>query len=513
MAVPQAAASAATEGGSPGVRVGADAPERASAANNSGLWSWPSYGRSAYHNFHGKTSLTEPSAATLARAWSFPTGDAVTATPTIANGTVYAGSWDGYFYAIDLRTGALRWKYKLKPQPAVTPYPGEVPRDIESDGGLVTSSAWFQPGRAGHPSLVLFGGGYTLYALDADTGALYWSRDLTGRPELPADPLHDYTRIFSSPTVADGRVIVGVSDDGERDHRGYISATNLWTGTASWTFETDVDVAGKVLNDGCGGVWSSGTLVPRADLILFGTADCHFANTAPYSESVLALRPRTGQLVWQLRPRRADDHCDIDFGASVNTSARYLGGSLFAGIGGKDGAYYAFDPLTGRIRWSTKVVFGGSAGGFIATTAYDGTRVYGSTALGDVDGGCDPGNPDDTTIQDPSVHALDASTGAVDWEQSKEQSFGPTTVAGGMTFNCPALSPVVQIRDARTGTLVNQLPLAASCWSGVATVGDAIVFGTGSDYQGSPDGVSLYTPGGVLPSPVDDASAPEGGSS
>ncbi len=85
-------------------------------------------------------------------AWTFPTGDAVTATPTVVNGTVYVGSWDGWFYALDLETGALRWKYQLQAQHGVTPYPGQQPRDSTSDGGLVTSSAWFEPGAPTSPA-------------------------------------------------------------------------------------------------------------------------------------------------------------------------------------------------------------------------------------------------------------------------------------------------------------------------------------------------------------------------
>ncbi len=43
-----------------------------------------------------------------------------------------------------------------------------------------------------------------------------------------------------------------------------------------------------------------------------------------------------------------------------------------------------------------------------------------------------------------------------------------------------------------------------NCWSGVATVGDALVLGTGTSSQGSPDGLVVLTPGGtppVVPSP------------
>ena len=108
---------------------------------------------------------------TLRPAWFFPTGDAVTATPTVVGDTVFAGSWDDSFYALNLKTGKLRWKVRLASQNAITPYPGQHPRDATSDGGLVTSSAWFEPAAGKRPALVIFSGGYTLYALRAATGA------------------------------------------------------------------------------------------------------------------------------------------------------------------------------------------------------------------------------------------------------------------------------------------------------------------------------------------------------
>jgi outer membrane protein assembly factor BamB len=473
---------------------------RGPLAEAPGLWDWPSYGHDAQHTFHGLTTLTPSTAGSLARAWFVPTGDAVTATPTVVRGTVYAGSWDGYFYAVDLRTGAMRWRYQLKPQPAVTPYPGEVPRDITSDGGLVTSSAWYEPGTPWRPPLVIFGGGYTLYALDAETGSLYWEHDYTGRPDLPPDPLHDSTRIFSSPVVADAKVIFGVSVDGEAGHRGYIAAASLRTGDPVWEYQTDVGPGGQLLDDGCGDVWSSGTLLPAAHLVVFGTADCHGANQALSSESVLALRIDDGSLAWSYKPDQAGGRCDVDFGASANAGLSWDGRTTFLGLGSKNGTYYSLDPSDGQLRWSTNVVFGGNAGGFIGTTAYDGRRVYGSTALGDLGSPCDPGNPRDTQLQEPTVHALDALSGAVRWQATGAASFGPTTTAGGMTFDSVALADVVQVRDAATGSVLDQLSLQAPCWSGIATVGDSIVFGTGSVYQGSPDGIVAFTPGGRPPS-------------
>ena len=467
---------------------------------------WPTYGHDAQHSFHGRTSLTAATAPALARAWTFRTGDAVTATPTVVAGTVYVGSWDGWFYALALRTGSLRWKFHLDPQPAVSPQPGHTPRDVTSDGGLVTSSAWYQPATGDRPALVVFGGGYTLYALNARTGRTVWKHAYTGRPDRPADPAHDGARIFSSPVVVGTKVIIGVSVDGARGYRGYVVAASLDTGKPVWVHDTAVDSSGRILNDGCGNVWSSGTVLPRPGLVIFDVADCHFLNPPPLSETVVALRIRDGHTAWVFQPDRADRKCDLDFGATPNAAISAAGTPTFLGVGGKDGTYYALDPRTGRLQWSTNVVFGGFSGGFIATAAYDGQHVVGSTAIGDFgrfEGHgatyCQPGDPRDQPMQEPSVHAFDATTGRVIWEQRGAASFAPTTVAGGLTFNGPALRATVQVRDLASGALVIELALPGPSWSGIATVGDAIVFGTGTSYQASPDGVLAYTPGGAPP--------------
>jgi len=465
---------------------------------------WPTYGHDAQHTFNGRSTLTPHVVPLLRQAWRFATGDAVTATPTVVGGVVYVGSWDGYFYALDLRSGALRWRFALHSQPAVSPQPGKVPRDATSDGGMVTSSAWFQPGDGrDRPDLVIFGGGYTLYALDAHTGHPFWWHDYTGRPDLPPDPAHDGTRIFSSPVVADGKVLIGVSPDGDGGHRGYVVAADLRTGSPVWTFETDDGPDARPLNDSCGSVWSSGTVLPALGTVVFDVGDCHFTNPPPYNEAVIALSIADGTLVWADRPPRPDARCDLDFGATANAGLDASGNATFLGVGGKDGTYYSLDPASGRRRWDTNVVFGGFSGGFIATAAFDGQRIYGATGLGDFgrfERGttilCDPTNPRDTATQQPSMHSFDASTGTLDWQASDAASFGPTTVAAGMTFTGVALRPEVSIRSAATGAVLMRLTLPALCWSGIATVGDAVVLGTGASHEGSPDGVIAFTPNG-----------------
>ena len=305
---------------------------------------------------------------------------------------------------------------------------------------------------------MIFGGGYTLYALNAATGAVYWEHAYPGVPG-PPNPDDDSTRIFSSPTVVDGRVLFGVDEDGQQHSAGYVVAASLDTGDPVWEFQTDVGAGGHVLDDSCGSVWSSGTVLPDLGLVVFGTADCDFSGSAALRrlrDSAADRRWHAGLEVPPARPRAA---CDDDFGASANAGLSANGKTTFLGEGNKNGTYYSLDPATGKLRWSTNVVFGGSSGGFIGTTAYDSRRVLGATALGDflpTSRGTlpvrDPSDPRDVAQQNPTDHAFDAATGAVLWQANNTSSFSATTVAGGMTFNGLALAAkAVQVRDASSG--------------------------------------------------------------
>ncbi len=309
--------------------------------------------------------------------------------------------------------------------------------------------------------------------------------------------------------VADGRVFFGVDEDGQPASAGYVAAASLDTGEPVWQFQTDVHAPGstKVLDDSCGSVWSSGTVLPDLGLVVFGTADCKFGGSAPYADSVMALRIANGRLAWIYHPLGHAPACDDDFGASANAGLSVDGRTAFLGEGSKNGTYYSLNPRTGRLRWSTNVVFGGSSGGFIGTTAYDGHLVLGATALGDylpTSRGtlpvCDPSDPRDVAQQNPTDHAFDAATGAVLWQADNTASFSATTVANGMMFSGLALAAkAIQVRDVSSGRLLAQVGLPQFNWSGIATVGDALVFGVGTTASASSSGIEVLTPGGAPP--------------
>jgi hypothetical protein len=168
------------------------------------------------------------------------------------------------------------------------------------------------------------------------------------------------------------------------------------------------------------------------------------------------------------------------------------------GEGGKDGTYYVLDrdgvnAVTG-VRWDdsdpsalpywrTNVVPGGSQGGIIATAAVDeaARRVYFSTAPG-----LDVLNP-----QRPTVHALDADTGAIVWENTAEPnadaSFAPTSAIPGVVFVGKDLGAVLRAYDAGTGTELASvgLPGGFTLTSAPAVVDGTVILGAGSGERSS----------------------------
>lgn len=492
---------------------------------------WPMYGKNLQHSFSNPHSLVSPdNVADLRAAWIFPTGDAVTASPAVVDGVVYAGSWDGYFYALDAHTGQLRWKFQLDCQGTVIPLPqvcgGPPPgtpdsRRFATPGGIVTASPAVSGDR------VYFAGGKTLYSVKASDGTLLWKRVICGRPEETAcasDP-GDPVQILSSPAIFDGKVFFGVDTGGVSfgiPYRGGFVALDANNGEPIWRFEVDpvLDAQGRVTggqNRGCGNVWSSPAIDAEHRLVFFGTADCQEQPLPPYHGAVIALNADTGNVRWVFRPREADPNkCDFDFGASPNLIG--IGWHDFVGIGGKDGTYYLLDRLSGERVWATRVVFGGNSGGFFGAAALAGQEVFSATAFGDGNiltqsGLCDPGyrdpaNPNivDTFVQDPSMHAIDLLTGQVLWEAGNNQSFGATTLAHGVVLSgFTGLSasdpPALKAYDARKHAAGNRLlsvfPIAVNGQPGMVNsaaipVGRMVFVGSGNYFDGGGSGIHAF---------------------
>ena len=257
-------------------------------------------------------------------------------------------------------------------------------------------------------------------------------------------------------------------------------------------------------NRGCGSVWSSAAIDKEQHLAFFGTGDCQNDATAPYHEAILALDTHSGRIKWAFRPRASDpNQCDFDFGASVNLIDTDKG--RFVGVGGKDGTYYLLDRVTsnpsGQLVWLRNVVFGGMSGGFYGAAAVNGSRIFSATAIGDGNlstqsGLCNPSDPRDTFIQEPSMHGLDVGSGGILWEQTMNYSVAPTTMADRVVFSGTAgalFPPALNAYDAISGALLASFPMPGSVNSGATPVGDLVFVSSGNSTDGSGGGVQALS--------------------
>lgn len=126
------------------------------------------------------------------RLWEYEAEDQIYASPTVVNETVYIGSFDNNFYALDASNGEEKWVF-------------------ETDGKIRTSCAMVV-GKTAY----IGSADNNLYAISAETGEQKWKFETDGE-------------IWSSPTVVDNVVFVG-SDDGN------LYAINADTGEEIWIY-------------------------------------------------------------------------------------------------------------------------------------------------------------------------------------------------------------------------------------------------------------------------------------
>ncbi len=226
-------------------------------------------------------------------------------TPLVHDGVMFLYSAGDVVLALDATDGQLLWRYR-------------------HDGGAVTSQK-FGLALHGDKVLVPTSDGH-LVALDARSGNVIWDHTVDTRQT-------DGYVLRSAPLIAAGQVIQGVI--GSRvPGGGFIVAVDLESGEESWRFNTIArpgEPGGNTWNNlpieerQGGSVWITGSYDPDLDLVFFGASPTY--NTAPllypvdlegvsndalYTNSTLALKPRTGELVWHYQ-HVANDQFDHDW--------------------------------------------------------------------------------------------------------------------------------------------------------------------------------------------------------
>ena len=317
---------------------------------------WLMYGRTYDdHRFSPLTQINEQTIARLGLMWSreLDTTRGLEATPIVENGVIYTtGSWS-VVYALDARTGDIRWTY----DPAVS-----RARAFFICCDVVNRGVALYRGRVYVGTL-----DGRLIALDAQSGTPVWS-------VLTVDPTRPYA-ITGYPRIARGMVIIG-NAGAEYGVRGYISAYDAETGKMVWRtytvpgdpatgFESKaMEQAAKTWSGdwwtvgGGGTVWEGIVYDPALDLLYFGTGNATAwyrdlrstrRNDNLYAASILAVHAADGELAWYFQAVPGDNW-DYDATQPLLQADLTIAGRPRKVImqASKNGFFYVLDRATGE---------------------------------------------------------------------------------------------------------------------------------------------------------------------
>jgi outer membrane protein assembly factor BamB len=302
--------------------------------------------------------LSDPNLVpSLAVKWQWPLPSLPSgifkASPIVMNGVVYVGASNGFFYALDAKSGALLWQFPDSSSPAKWAN-GLTTSCSVSNYGIEAAAAF---AHVNGENAVIFGapdpdpatnGGFgsaRLWALHADganAGTLIWSSGVVAYVDgctsgaIPpgmafgSPPGERHERInYSAPLVAEtfGAVYVGIASNDAPIQLGSVRAVDLNSGTLkSFKFNSVTDSEGNAQIGG--GVWNG----PATDgtAVYFTTGNTRTWESAPpnaypsapavnYGLSLVSVDPATGSLAWNFQPvpYNADNDPDWNAGAAI----------------------------------------------------------------------------------------------------------------------------------------------------------------------------------------------------
>lgn len=271
--------------------------------------SWPLFRGNSFQTGIASSNLPESPEI----LWKFTTKDSIEGAPAIVNGVVYFGSMDENFYALDLKTGAEKWKVKLGPVKAPVSFRDGLLYVGDADGifhcleaangkerwkfttdGEISSGANF----AGET--VLFGSGdENLYCLSVKEGKEVWKFKVAGGP------------VMGTPAVAGNRTFAAGCDS-------TLHILDVGTGKEV----SSVELPGQV----------GASLAVVGDRAYFGTM----------TNQVLAVDWKKPAVVWQYE---SDKRQQPFFSSSAVTDSLVITGS-------RDKRVHALDRKGGQAVWT-----------------------------------------------------------------------------------------------------------------------------------------------------------------
>jgi alcohol dehydrogenase (cytochrome c) len=304
---------------------------------------WPGYhGDPGGNRYTRLTQVDRSNVATLAPAWIFPMQNIsmIENTPVVVDGIMYVSSANEC-WALDAGSGRQIWHY----QRART-------KGISGNAGLGFNRgvAW-----AGDRIFQLTDNAHLL-ALNRFNGELLWETEM-------ADWHLNYNGT-SAPLVVGNLVISGTAG-GDEGARGFLAAYDVATGKEAWRVWTVPQAgepgsetwSGKDVEHRSGDTWMTGTYDAETGTLFWpvGNPGPDFdggerAGDNLYTDSVLALDPKTGKLKWYFQFTPHDVH---DWDAQeppVVVDADWHGAQRKLLLqANRNGFFYVFDRTNGEL--------------------------------------------------------------------------------------------------------------------------------------------------------------------
>jgi alcohol dehydrogenase (cytochrome c) len=292
--------------------------------------------------------ITKSNVKRLVPVWSFSLSNDMGehAQPTIYNGVMYVvnGNWT---FAIDVATGRQIWRTPVQYDRAAL--------RVAGSGALMRGPATIYEGKLFRQTLDAH-----VMALDMKTGKQLWK-------EKYADFKEGYKGVIA-PMIANG-VLVSGQGGGDSTTRGFVEGYDPDTGKRLWRTWT-IPAPGEKGSEtwpnatkpdaykyGGGATWQHFSYDPELDLVYVGTGNAEPYNPtyrdgadSLYTASVLAIRPKTGEVVWYYQ-HVPNDSYDFDSNAeSVLADIRVDGQMRKVLLNAhKNGFFYVIDRTNGKL--------------------------------------------------------------------------------------------------------------------------------------------------------------------
>lgn len=462
-----------------------DTTPRGAAASHDRSWALPN--ADLANTRRGGGAIDSATVGDLKRAWTVKF-DRIVSNPVIADGVAYVQDASSNVFAFALTDGRLLWQRRYD-QPSIGPNGVTV-----GDGRVYGAT----PTKA--------------FALDAESGALLWSRKLVENDHEGIDMAPGYWNgtVYVSTVPANVAVVYGAGG------RGVLWALDGATGRPRWRWATvPPDLWGHPELNAGGGLWHPPAFDGRGFLY------ASIGNPAPWSgiprhpwaasrpgpnrwtNSIVKLDALKGTLVWG---RQVVPHDLYDWDLQCPVILTRAHGRAVAIAAGKMGFVYAFDRADGTLLWKRSVgvhnghdddgrrmmvgalagprhsvrVFPGLLGGVETPMATDDHSVYvpvenlESTYFGTRAGQTGP-------LQDArgELVAIDVASGRVRWDRRLPTSvFGAATVVNDLVLT-PTYDGTLWALRTDDGSVAWKGALPAGSNAPLAIAEDTVLAGAG----------------------------------